>query len=60
MRFGQLFEYHKIPEWYNNYLKYEKLKEGIEKFQEQCNNGERLKLHGLYMYLGFGKQIIRL
>ena len=30
MKFGEIFEYHKIPEWYNMYLNYELFKQKIE------------------------------
>lgn len=30
MRFGELFEYHKIPEWYNMYLNYQGLRSKID------------------------------
>ena len=33
MKFGQQFEFHKIPEWYCQYLEYEKLKKMIEDFK---------------------------
>ena len=36
MRFGELFEYHKIPEWYNMYLDYNSLKMQIEIFKDGC------------------------
>ena len=32
MKFGQQFEYSKIPEWYNKYLDYEGMKQLIEDF----------------------------
>jgi SPX domain protein involved in polyphosphate accumulation len=34
MKFGQQFEYHKIPEWYMMYLDYNKLKKMIEMFKK--------------------------
>jgi SPX domain protein involved in polyphosphate accumulation len=42
MKFGQQFEFHKIPEWYDQYLDYRKLKALINK-GKVAN-----KLHGLY------------
>lgn len=37
MRFGEQFEFHKIPEWYNIYLDYELLRKIIERFKEDSN-----------------------
>ena len=51
MRFGEQFEYHKIPEWYNNYLNYESLKKKIELFKEKQKAGDYMKLPGLYLFL---------
>ena len=36
MRFSEVFEYHKIPEWYNMYLDYKSLKMQIEVFKDGC------------------------
>jgi hypothetical protein len=49
MKFGQSFEYHKIPEWYNMYLNYAGLKKCIETFKESRKKGELVKLPGFYM-----------
>ena len=34
MKFGQLFEFHKIPEWYTEYIDYKQLKEHISDFKK--------------------------
>ena len=44
MKFGEIFEYHKIPEWYNMYLNYELLRQKIDDF----NQGNPFKLPGYY------------
>jgi len=50
MKFGEQFEFHKIPEWYNKYLDYEKLKDLIETFQDRTKSGELVKLHGFWVF----------
>lgn len=50
MRFGQQFELHKIPEWYMFYLNYEGLKLLIEKFDNEVENGNLMKLPGFYLF----------
>ena len=40
MKFGQQFEYHKIPEWYNMYLDYQMFKENADHFKKQVEDGE--------------------
>ena len=55
MKFGAIFEYHKIPEWYNMYLNYELLRQRLDDFNDKnpvklpgyyfwCRNGEIKKL----------------
>lgn len=39
MRFGEQFEYHRIPEWYHKYLNYHALKLQIEIFKNGCEFG---------------------
>lgn len=34
MKFGVLFEFHKIPEWYNDYLDYNKFTAMINDYKE--------------------------
>ena len=50
MKFGQQFEYHKIPEFYNSYLDYEFLKQMIEAFKDSRKNGTYAKLIGFYVF----------
>lgn len=40
MKFGQQFEYHKIPEWYSEYLDYKRFKKLIKTFKGKvkCKN----------------------
>ena len=48
MRFGQQFEFHKIPEWYDEYLDYENLKAILKKFQGDVEYKTLIKLPGYY------------
>ena len=48
MKFGEIFEYHKIPEWYNMYLNYELFKQKIELFSMKKKFDEVMKLPGYY------------
>lgn len=49
MKFGHLFEFLKIPDWYTEYLHYNELKDKISEFKSVCKNGEAKKLKGYYM-----------
>jgi len=40
MRFGEQFEFHRIPEWYHKYLNYHALKLQIEIFKDGCDFGK--------------------
>ena len=51
MKFGQQFEFHKIPEWYNAYLDYESLKRMIEKVKKKQKKGKLVKLLGYYAFV---------
>lgn len=35
MKFGKQFDFHKIPEWYSEYLDYQKLKALINQFKKK-------------------------
>eukprot|EP00347_Sterkiella_histriomuscorum_P002512 403367865 len=48
MKFGQQFEFHKIPEWYTEYLDYLKLKATCKDFKQKTKHGKVQKLKGLY------------
>jgi SPX domain protein involved in polyphosphate accumulation len=48
MRFGYIFETHKIPEWYDAYLDYKRLKKLVKKFKTGVKAGNLRKLNGLY------------
>ena len=49
MKFGHLFEFHKIPEWYTEYLDYVELRSLIDSFKK-LNKAEKVrKLKGYYM-----------
>jgi hypothetical protein len=53
MKFGILFEYFKIPEWYNMYLDYEKLKHEIESIKKEIKkeNNIYVKLNNNYEFI---------
>lgn len=53
MKFGQLFEFHKIPEWYTEYISYVDLREKIDEFKTLRKQGVVRLLRGYYM---IGKQ----
>lgn len=48
MKFGLQFEFHKIPEWYSEYLDYKRFKALIKRFKVRVKAGEVDKLRGLY------------
>lgn len=48
MKFGLQFEFHKIPEWYSEYLDYKRFKGLIKKFKVKVKAGEIQKLRGFY------------
>ena len=60
MRFGELFEFHKIPEWYNMYLNYGLLKQNIENFQKLEKAKEMMKLPGYYIRSDVSGEIVAL
>ena len=49
MKFGHLFEFLKIPDWYTEYVHYNELKEKISEFKHACKQGEVKQLKGYYM-----------
>ena len=49
MKFGHLFEFLKIPDWYTEYLHYNELKDKISEFKHMCKQGEAKQLKGYYM-----------
>ena len=57
MKFGSQSEFHKIPEWYNAYLDYEKLKHLIEKAKKKEKKGKLVKLLGYYVFVP-GRKIV--
>jgi len=38
MKFGHLFEFHKIPEWYEEYCDYSRLRESITDFKKKTKD----------------------
>ena len=49
MKFGHLFEFHKIPDWYTEYVQYRQLKLRIDDFKALKNTGLVKQLKGFYM-----------
>ena len=48
MKFGNLFEFHKIPEWYYKYLNYKQLCTLIESHQQSVKQNRHAKLNGVF------------
>ena len=48
MKFGNIFETHKIPEWYEAYLNYKLLKKLVKNFKKGVKSGKHRKLNGIY------------
>lgn len=50
MKFGIQFEFHKIPEWYTDYLDYMKFKTIIKAFKKKLKSKYYfiLRLHGYF------------
>jgi SPX domain protein involved in polyphosphate accumulation len=38
MKFSAQFEFHKIPEWYDDYLQYKRLKQLLSKFSSRVES----------------------
>ena len=49
MKFGHLFEFHKIPEWYTEYVDYKELRALIDEFKALSKVEAVKKLKGYYM-----------
>ena len=49
MKFGHLFEFHKIPDWYTEYVHYRELKTRIDSFKAMKKAGTVKQLKGYYM-----------
>ena len=49
MKFGHLFEFHKIPDWYTEYVHYKELKGRIEQFKALIGVGQTKSLKGYWM-----------
>ncbi len=50
MKFGQQFEFHKIPEWFEDYLSYKRLKQLLQKYSHRVKAGQAYKLKGAYIF----------
>ena len=50
MKFAAQFEFHKIPEWYDDYLAYKRLKQLLSKFSARIESDQAHKLNGLYYF----------
>ena len=55
MKFGKLFELHKIPDWYTEYAQYGELKARITLFNASVASGELERLKGYYMINKLGQ-----
>jgi len=54
MKFGHLFEYHKIPDWYTEYVHYRELKIKIDEFKALKKQSQVKQLKGYYTINKFG------
>ena len=59
MKFGQQFEFHKIPEWYAEYYEYQRFKTLTKEFKDRVKckmilfmfiAGKSNKLRGIYQF----------
>mgnify|MGYP000884102214 CR=1 FL=1 len=57
MKFGNLFEFHKIPEWYHEYLDYRAFATICKGHSAAVANKHLTKLSGIY-YLTESKRVI--
>ena len=57
MKFGNLFEFHKIPEWYHEYLDYKGLADRCKEYRKQVRKAKREKLSGIF-YLTESKKVV--
>jgi SPX domain protein involved in polyphosphate accumulation len=48
MKFGKQFEFHKIPEWYTEYLDYERLKNQIKEFNKNVKCKFEFNCHSIF------------
>ena len=60
MKFGEQFELHKIPEFYNKYLNYEIFKREIEIYKQYRKEHNQKKLNGYYLILKRTKAIVKI
>ena len=42
MKFSEQFEYHKIPEWYSEYLDYKFFKDQLKHFRSKVTGNNRI------------------
>ena len=55
MKFGHLYEFHKIPEWYTEYVDYIALRARIDVFKRLVKADAVRKLKGYYMINNAGQ-----
>jgi hypothetical protein len=48
MKFAAQFEFHKIPEWYDEYLQYKRLKQLLWKYSSRIEQDQAYRLKGVY------------
>jgi|LauGreDrversion4_2_1035121.scaffolds.fasta_scaffold118137_1 SPX domain protein involved in polyphosphate accumulation len=49
MKFIEVFEQHKIPDWYTEYLNYDRLAKRIKEFKKAVIDKESQKIQGFYL-----------
>ena len=57
MKFGELFNHHKIPEWFNDYINYNLLQNKLNTFQKCIKQKKADKLQGYYTITKDGKLV---
>ncbi len=58
MKFGKQFEFHKIPEWYTEYLEYQRLKASIKEFNKnvKCKSLSHISYLFIPRYLTYTRR----
>jgi len=52
LKFSKLFEYQKVPEWYDDYLNYDKLNQLIKNHKKELIQEKKKKLDGIWFMGG--------
>jgi SPX domain protein involved in polyphosphate accumulation len=58
LKFSKLFEYQKVPEWYDNYLNYDVLNQLIKNHKKEVKQESKAKLDGIW-FMGGNCQVVQ-